>query len=72
MKEATDEHGFPRMTLFWHSQNSVIHSEEWLVPPAFGVPNAGWSVTIRGLLTKLATPLTYSYQSSSNQRANKA
>jgi len=44
MKEATDEHGFSRMTLLWLCQNSVIHSEKWLIPPAFGVPNAGLSV----------------------------
>jgi len=44
MKEATDKHGFSRMMLFWHSQNSMIHSEKWPIPPAFGVPNVGLSV----------------------------
>jgi hypothetical protein len=44
MKAATDKHGLSRMTLFWYYQNSVIHSEKWIVLPVFGVPNAGLSV----------------------------
>lgn len=44
MKEATDKHGLSRMALFWHSQNSVIHSEGQLRKPTHFLNDKGKSI----------------------------